>query len=240
MIVYVTSITEFPKNLLSHILTYYTARGVDKFIFGVYSGNPNTWKELEEAAKTYPIEIHEASGVWSTGEDSNFKNQIRMKLSPADWIIPADTDEFHTHPDYDTFPLLADAMEEEKADYTITWLIDRITEDGTIPSELLPIIPLTEQFPRTKLISKEIMKCYTGKTIMLRPRLEIYPGHHFLPPYKRYKAFSKNALTHHFKWYGNIREKEEVKIALYKSFDLPWYQEQLRLFEHLDKNEGRL
>jgi hypothetical protein len=241
MIVYVASVTGLPENLLPHILRHYQGLGVGKFIFGVYGGRLSAaWKELEEAGEWgYLIELHEIFDLWNPCIDGDFKNRIRIGLSVSDWILPADVDEFHIHLGYNTFLELAKVMEEDKADYVVSWLEDRIKEDGSIPVGILRNVPLLEQFPRKALISKEIMNCYTGKTIMLRPQVPISPGHHLRNYFQSYRAFGVEAVTYHFKWYGNLREREEIKADLYKRQNQPWYKEQLKLFQYLDVNGGR-
>lgn len=240
MIVYVSSVSEFPKNFLEHILSYYTSKGVDKFFFTVYSGKgSNAWKELEEAKKRYNVEFYSNHQNWSPYCDAQFKNFIRFTLEKTDFLIPADTDEFHYHPNFPSFPFLAAEMDKEGADYVKTELIDRITEDGSIPSEI-QTTPLTEQFPRTCFISKNIMKCYTVKMAMTRATVDIWSGHHILEAHKNLKPLSTEAKTDHYKWFGDVIAKETKKIMMYKSLNVEWYHEQERLYEHLASNGGKL
>lgn len=243
MIVYVTGVQSLPKHFLGNVLAHYTAQGIDKFVFFVYGGRDNTktWNELENECEFHNVELYEEHRHWNVALDSELKNELRKKLSPTDWIVPADFDEFHFHPDFDTFKLLAEAMDKEEAMYVSTLLIDRITEDGSIPMELFPSIPLVEQFPRSKPISKEVMGCYTKKVCMSKASLPILPGHHVMfYLHDKHKAFSNPAQTYHFKWFGNLREKEQIKIDMYKAQNAPWFKEQVKLFEYLDNNGGKL
>lgn len=239
MIVYMSSVSEFPKNLLNHILQYYTSKGVDKFYFTVYGGEGmSAWHELEFAAQSYNIEFHANDYPWSTSNDSDYKNVIRQTLSPDDWIIPADIDEFHWHPTFDNFKDLGRNM--GNFDFVRTTLVDRVTVDGHIPEGIEADVPLMEQFPINKFITRDIMGAYTTKMIMSRPNVVIGPGHHYLHMHRKLRRFKEDAVTFHFKWFGNIRNKERLKIQMYKNADTHWYVEQERLFKHLDQHSERL
>lgn len=241
MIIYVSSVIEFPKYLLNHILDYYSIRGINKFCFTVYGGkNAPAWKELKEASSNYNIQFDTNILEWTPYNDSEYKNIIRRTMNPEDFLLPADNDEFHWHPQYSTFTEMAEALKNENCDYIKTTLVDRIKLDGSIPHEILPNVPLFEQFPLSKNISGDIMKAYLVKMIMTRPYVEICPGHHILECHKKFKKLDVDAQTYHYKWFGDIREKETKKINMYKSLGLPWWEEQERLFNYLDTNNNSL
>lgn len=234
MIVYITSVYSLPKNLLGHVLNHYTAQGVDKFVFAVSC--KDAWNEIKAASKTHNIELHEETRPWWVNTDSDFKNEIRQTLSPDDWIVPADLDEFHFHRKFTSLKSLAESAQEY--DGVCSVLIDRITEDGSIPSEILPDVPLTLQFPRRSTISRDTIKCCVSKVCLLRQHIPIVSGHHYLPT--EYKRFPTNATTFHYKWFGNVREKEVAKMNEYLKRNEPWHVEMARLIDYLDKNNGKL
>ncbi len=233
-LIYVASIYHLPKYFLNHILNHYTIQGVDKFVFAVNC--KNAWNELYNASNNYNIELHKETKSWWVNNDSDFKNKIRKTLNNTDWIIPADLDEFHFHQDFKSLKNLANNIKDYDGIYST--LVDKITIDGTIPSELLPNVPLSIQFPKTSFIGKNIMTHSSNKILMCRPHIPIYGGHHYIS--NNYKIFSPNGTTFHYKWFGNVLERQKERMNEHLKQKSGWHIETQKLLNYLEETNGRL
>lgn len=233
-------IYESVTDLLPHFLKHYSSWGATKFYFGVYRGESNpVWNEIKEIGRGIDIELYHAGDkTLDCAIEGDFKNYIMSKLKKDEWIIPTDLDEFHTIDGFTSFQQLQDACELENADYVWSKFVDHIRPDGEIPMHIDPDISIWEQFPKKCNISHTIAKAYCRKLCMVKQSIPLKGGHHEVDP--GHTAFSKEANTHHFKWFGPLYDKEMEKLITYCKQKRPWLAEQARLLEFLNQHDGNL
>ena len=239
-------------ELLPHFLDHYKKFGVTNFVLGIWNGANNpVWDQIAQyndptirLCKSYDEPL-------SGAPEAAFANRIREELSPNDWYIPADLDEFHVVPGYDNVHDLIHDMDLFNTDFLRGTLVDRTTHDGSIPLHITPTPTIWEQFPNQTNITKSLLWACDEKISLARQSVKILEGHHWTEYFKWTEhcrdgyswlnyQFKKSSLTHHFKWFGNLLEKEETKLARYKNLGLGYYTENQRLVDHLKSHGGRL
>ncbi len=233
-------------NLLSHFLQHYYNLGVRNFYFGIHSGESNpVWNRIDSFNK-WGLEIKKWKSYdgpingWKEGDTAEFlRQQIQDK-----WYIPTDLDEFHDIGQYRCFQELVNDCEKEEADFVYGNMIDRITENGSIPLNIDPKIDINFQFPVKAKITRPLMGAWDGKVILSKQHFKLLDGHHFpvgfnTPDFKL-KVFSKVLKINHFKWFGKLKEKEEEKLESYREVGLGYYEENRKLLDYLEKYNDRL
>ena len=239
MIVTACNIFDKAKDLLPHYFNHYAKMGVERFYFGIY-GPPEThlWNEVREIGKGMDIQILpvQCNVGFDVGCDGDFKTKISKMVEG--WVIPTDLDEFHTIEGYTSFPTLCQDCETEGAEYVWSKIWDRTTKDWSIPPSIDPVTSIWEQFPCTCHLTNKVVQGYCRKLCMVKAGMNIYGGHHRV--YGPSKQFSKEAVTYHFKWFGQLLEREKRKLEIYTKFDFKWRGENERLIKHLEEHGGKL
>lgn len=234
------------RDLLPHFFRHYMGYGVNEFLFGIHSGKDNpVWKEIHElipsGAVAYLSESYRGP-ICGTKEGESL-NRLRTWARPG-WVIPTDLDEFHIPCDFSSFQQLEEACKAENAYYVSSTLCDYITPDGAIPPTIDPTIPISEQFPTNVNLTKNLLKALDRKVCLCHKRVPLMQGHHNPGNERTFdanlKAFSKTATTRHYKWFGNLWEKEEEKYRSYKELGYDYCEENRVLLEHLRSHNGKL
>lgn len=248
MIVTACNIFGRAKELLPHYFKHYSGLGIDRFYFGVYGEeNSHIWEEIRYFGKGLDVRISKmpTDKPFDVGLDAEFKTEIGNSIDG--WIVPTDLDEFHAVDGYSDFHQLAKDCESENADYVSSSFLDHITPDGSIPLTIDPTISIWEQFPRMERISATIFgdRSNTNKLCLSKTGIPFLKGHHFINGY--YTQFSKVGVTHHFKWFGELKQRELIKLAAntpYKSqipdYCYDWTLEHMRLINHIESHGGKL
>jgi hypothetical protein len=226
--------------LLHHFYKHYTEWGVSRFYWGVYSGRDNPhWDLLADCSKAYDaVLIPWMDGVFENNKDLAFFNHVRQQLGPDDWYVPHDTDEFVVVPGYRNLNDVVAACAKESASWVTSELVDRITMNGTIPPALTMEPSIWQQFPRIGTVTKRIQQSWTVKVALARSDIAVTSGHHKIVGSAI--PFKKTAQTHHFKWYGNLYEREAQKLLGYVQQKKPWITEIARLLTYMNLNDGRV
>ena len=230
------------ENLLPHFYKHYSERGIDRFCFGVYDGKKNpVWNTIEKMGKGLNVELHHyGDGGIDAAIEGNFKEKIRNTLAPNEWFIPADLDEFHTVDGYNTFQQLQEDCEAEDADHVMSRFCDHTTEDGSLLPKLDPNVPIWNQMSRTCNLSEQVLKACCTKFCMVKQNVRVEGGHHGIVDKDHHKRFSKWGVTHHFKWFGNLYEREKHKLSVHIQKGCVWRAEHIRLLAYLNAHGGKL
>jgi len=237
MIYAITSIT-YEYTLFHHWWKYYRSLGVEKFIVAV--GNfiiptlPQCFKQ--EFGHIEGLEIISISERFrATGYEGADKEEIRIKhISPKDWFIPADLDEFIQFPD--TLPNLIAQIQKDGSSHITGHFVDRITRSGKLTQDV-PDIFIWEQYPQEADISKDLVKCYCTKVVLVKGSVPLVPGNHFVLDGS--KCIKANCRIHHFKWRANLAKALKRRVYYYQQHNIEWIPESLRVLEYIEKN-GRI
>lgn len=183
---WVISNIHFDSGLLKPFLSYYRAKGVDRFALLSRSdlGNPG--------ADVICHRIHEEY-VSGTRDNELTSWWRRQHLTAHDWYIPADLDEFFWTPGFKSFKDLYGDWEIIPAKF-----FDRLAADGKIRD--LTDESLDAQFPLGGSIIKGLCGGCDDKVAMARGYVYTTSGHHYASGCRK-APFSM--FCHHFKFGGN-------------------------------------
>jgi hypothetical protein len=241
--VVICNIYKSVNDLLPHFLDHYFSYGVSQFSFGIHGGQSNpVWNEIHTRLPISISLFKSYDGDIDGRREGEGLNMLRIN-APSPWVIPADLDEFHIPP-FLNFKRLIEECEKEHADYVSSTLIDRISEDGTIPPSISSD-PINKQFPQHVDITGKILGASKVKICLSRQKFPINNGHHYLGEGSQSgiegtNPFSSEAVTNHYKWFGDLYAKELEKFKSYKSKGLSYHSENQKLMEYLTKHGGKL
>lgn len=242
MIYVICNIHNAVKDLLPHFLTHYSNLKVDSFIFGIRNGESNPmWKETNSICSNHPIQYHLTTaynGEIDGAEEYKSLDKMRRAFTrQGDWYVPTDLDEFHLMlPEISDYPQLVALCETRGVGSALNRLADRVKEDLSIPPSIDPNIPIYDQFPREIDLTQSVLGAFPEKIILARHDIEVWGGHHNSPA-TCHPIYGK---TLHFKWFGNLWEKEKEKYELYRRKGYPYSEENRKLLEWLTLHNGKL
>jgi hypothetical protein len=178
-------------GLLPFFLQYYRERGVDKFGIILHTKMP---LGLVPLSRYEDICIEETAEPYASGpRDNEWILWFRDRhLTANDWYIPADLDEFYWCPGLSNFKDFIGSW-----DYIPAKFYDRLSLDGRI-HDVLPNVPLDDQFPLGGSIVKLVNGGCEDKVAMARRGINVNSGHHYAPGLP--SSFSLSC--HHFKFCG--------------------------------------
>ena len=226
-------------DLLPHFYKHYMSLGITEFAFGVFDGERNPmWNHISEITPpSIRVNLMESySGSIEPNKERETWEKLNEKfISLNDWYVIADLDEFHVIPNVHSFDEAKLYCESEGSTYILGNLIDRFTEDGIIPPNINPTISIFDQFPKNTCFSQNTLHACTEKVCMAKQTEKIYVGHHFCSG----KQSSLVSHTYHFKWFGNLYEKEKEKWISYKESNYNFSKENeksMELFENTSQH----
>lgn len=233
---------EHDLRLLPHFLDYYTKMGIPpENIHIILQASEGSRPELEEATQILANYSIEPAELWIAPYTSdsmwNKRREIQQRYAKEnDWIISADTDEFHEFPEsLETFLRYCD---KKGVNCVQGVFIDRLSEDGKLKA-VEKDRSLFEQYPLQADVICTIRKNEEGSwkygTVnIMACRGNILPargGHHPISsgPHTTYLfgkqlaamrgitdpgvRFTMPLRVHHFKWREALTESLEKRLA---------------------------
>lgn len=228
------------EQLLPHFLKHYRMLEVNRFVFGIRRGRSNPAWSYISGLGANDIEMRETNpdpNSINGDVDSLFMNGIKDEL--GDWYVPADLDEFHAIEGGISFLEARRLCEEQGADFVNSRMVDRIAPGGAIPSSIKPTPDIHEQFPERKSITGDIMGGCTSKVCLAHSRVSLDSGHHKVVA-EGFSPAKFGGKTMHFKWFGDVVEREKIKYETRKRLNSLYKGEQEALFAHLVAFGGKL
>ena len=205
--------------LIDHFISYYKKVGANIFIANFsyrFPEDEENFKDfVNKTTKKYPEIIYNIGPhVLNDGVGVNRTKELLEIQNDIDYVIPADTDEFHDYKENNVL-LSIDYLEKNSFDVLSGHTLERISEDGSC-KEMLATQSIFEQFPRhnknlfvmpkISLIKKEYYK-FVGN------------GHHYIDK-KFIDEFgikiSNSGKTHHFRWSEKGKARMETWLRSYK------------------------
>lgn len=159
-----------------------------------------------------------------------YHDRLQQRFSSADWIMWADSDEFHDfHPDLAT---ALNVCEEAGSRVVLGEFIDRIAEDGRLIG-FRPGQSIWEQFPLGCHFSRDVMKADTQKVVCARADVGVMPGNHRPWPGQCVGVHRVMMSIHHFKWSDEVVERLKHRISPEWQRTHPWWRESERALDHI-------
>jgi len=149
-------------GLIRHFIDHYHRLGVDRFLLVLHAPpGDNRTPEVLEILQHYKAQPVETTTEFSTPRKLvRFNAILAQHCEPQDWVLYADTDEFHVYPK-PLHQLIAECR-QKGYEFIRGRLIDRVAVGG----ELRPItssIPIFEQFACVANITGDIRFGWEGK-----------------------------------------------------------------------------
>lgn len=208
---------DYDMDLAHEWVEHYRNFHFDKYVIWLHSPSSDIML-LNQAKRFFRIKGFE---VFDAGEVEFRAGKLRecvleayrQTLSPDDYLVTADSDEFQKVDNYREKILSHDLVMGE--------LIDRY--DDTLHNAL-PGIPLEQQFPHTGIVEREVFRSvpfevrvywpYVNKEKILASRADLpvaFGGSHMLLYMNRDIRYSAYHEVRHFTWRGTILERMSRK-----------------------------
>jgi hypothetical protein len=223
--------------LIDHFIKYYLNLKVDHFFINFNSKIPddNLEKIINYVSNKYSEYITfnigpNGDGIIEINEESNInmlKKLVDKNLSIGDYVIPADSDEFHEYPK-DLHEMI---QKLDKIDYLYGNTNERISENG----DIIPIqenIDIFKQFPKW---NNNLFCCPKISLIKAEHFNKTGVGHHYIN--NKYNLNGDRCtVTNHFRW--NLQGKKRIErwIEIFSSnkyigwSDIDKYKKMLDVF----------
>lgn len=228
-------------------MKYYLSLGVLKFLINFNYRFEESKAEFDDFIDYVKTSEYSQYILYNIGpnelgsnEQSNIgmlKTLVRQHTSENDYVIPADSDEFHqyAHPPQ-SLPDVITMMSTNNIAYMVGATCERISDDGSV----IPVqddLDLFNQFPKhnPKLFVMPKISIIQAKYYQY-----IGVGHHYIDK-KHVDTLSlvstRQGVTHHFRWnlQGKMRIENWIKLWTnegYKGWkDVSKYEKMLRVFE---------
>ena len=247
----VTISSEHDMLLIPHIVSHYKSLKIPPHQFLIIVHNKNgTAPELREAVDL----LHDLGvdnvlrwvGVYSSDDMNKKRHKIRAdaKVEKDDWVVHADSDQFHEFPLNDA-PLFLRVVEDLRYDAVYGYYIDRVSDDGTLRN-ITPTPSLAEQFPLACYVSTQVVQLNNQNEALNRPskilafkgRLSENRGGGMLAEEKDTCVYPGRLRSHHYKWVWPLIAKMELRAVVQK--DLTWHYQSTNVLDHLGKNDGKI
>lgn len=232
----------FSFPFLAHFISHYLGLGIkpDDFLLTLSSPqHDGDIKQVEEFLSAF--EIKPAKYLLGPYDcyrfyQSNF--ELMAQCSPEDWIVLIDFDELIEFPL--PLPLFVKELNAKRLNAATGFLVDRLAPNGEF-AEILPGIPIWEQFPLKLAITRDIVEGCHLKTCVFRNYLKASMGHHIIKHQKYSRPFPDLLKVHHFKWDSTLPKRIQRTRDQFRSNPgrYHWYHEVDNLMRHIDGSRLR-
>lgn len=161
--------------------------------------------------------------------------QKAVMLSPADWVLHADSDELlHELP---VLRRILAQMEQEGADHAVAWMADRLAPGGKLAglAGLHKVADLEAAFPVRAALTEKLARGCSYKVCVSRWP---FTGSIHTPQRGQNKKGSRRLTLEHFKWRTGLEDRLRKRVRDHHAASLHWGNESERLLAEL-KTYGR-
>lgn len=209
-IVQITLLERRRTVLLPFLLRHYKSQGVCLFdlILHVPPGEDYAQFEGEVEALASGIGVDTVLspyfGVYETRVARQHMDKRQAVHQSADWIVWADSDEFHYYPGG------LERILQTGADYVTGRLYDRFAPGGYL-ADTRPSIPLDWQFPLGAEFTSMVMRGDERKVAVAKPGVTLVPGQHVVVG-DSWRRSDQLVTVHHFKWDASVRNRLSERL----------------------------
>mmetsp|Transcript_46167 Transcript_46167/g.76924 ORF Transcript_46167/g.76924 Transcript_46167/m.76924 type:complete len:530 (-) Transcript_46167:313-1902(-) len=259
----------FRLDLVEHFLQHYQNLKISRsnMLLSVNVNHRVSSSQLLELVRT----VHKYSdyydvfvGNWSS-EALTFHQAHKLLAATRanDWIVTADSDEFHEVP-HGNYPQFLRECDHQRVNFVRGIFYDRVSRTGSL-AKLLPGKPLGAQFPMACQLFRGLPTGTPKKILAYKANLRINRGHHrlalcfffvfrgysFVSPFASCSSDTQLVLkpharilpVHHFKWMAGIEDAYRYKAARYNvslGLDKQIAKSYSEVLSHLSANNFRL
>jgi len=212
--------THYDKHLFNHFMKHYLNLGVYKICINInyrFEEDKTDYENFVEFVNSSEyinnlvITLGPNNDTVAEGVHCTIAKKSALALCDLneDFVIPADSDEFHKYPD--TLENLMIMMVKNNIDYLTGHTYEKVSQDGFCKN-VDSNIDIFEQFPNVN------NKLFVASKIgLIKSNIAdlLGVGHHYL---NNKKLTCKNGVqTHHFRWTLESKKRVENWIKLWKN-----------------------
>lgn len=212
------------QTLLPHFLRHYAALGVTHFHLAVREGT---------VLPDFPVPVSittSYAGPHDMMQDCTALRALQVQhVADDEWFFVLDGDEFARPP----FPLpevLAEA-DARGCTWVVARVVDRVAADGSLPP-VLPDSDLEALFPQRLLLTPLLLGGPLSKSVLVKGRTEITPGHHYCEGRVLDAAFEID----HYKWHAGVVERLRTRARLYRHVGYDWWVQSEAFLRHFEQH----
>lgn len=207
--------------ILPHFLEHAKHLGVNRVFININNGPLNP--EYERVSRIYgkhPMVslYYNGRGLYDTEDDARMLSSlIGMNEERGNWVMVADIDEFPIF-EGDSLQGFIEQADRSGVNHLFGELVDRVTQDGSIPKELSRDI--WNQFPIRCRLTAALGAC-SLKVVMMKAGTFIRGGHHHV----MIGTGLKCCTVEHFKWHTNVIDRILDRYEIEAARGYPWIKE---------------
>lgn len=217
-------------QILPHFLEHYSRLGIpiERMLFLV---NYNTAKKREEVEAVSPLDDMLALldtwgvdyrvwlGQYSAEAHLKLKLEILERVPIRDWIVMADSDEFHDYGGM-TAPQFLEKCTNQGANWVKGFFLDRVSENGRL-DEILPDPPIWLQFPLKCDVARRLAHGDPTKIAAFRGYWRSGVGNHgIIPPDVAQHYFGPTEPGEESPRYGLCGAEDLYPLTPYHKYNL--------------------
>ena len=244
-----------PLALIDHFVDHYRRLGVGEFLllFHAAPGDPRREpmrQRLEELGIEPALEIASYSAARKLG---HFRDLVRRRCSPQDWVVYADIDELQTYPV--ELPEFLEERERRRHRFVRGQMIDRLAVGGELV-EMRAGASIWDQFPERARLTASLTGGWDRKVCVARASLTLgdggahaidfglTPGLNYRLTHQWPRFGDRTIEIHHFKWDatlpGRVTEKLQAAAGDHDAAEGPAYIEEYRRLDRHLREHGRI
>ncbi len=239
MILIICTLEPYRIEWLPQFVQHYRHLGVERFLLTLQlePGAAHAEKEQHRnrfRQKLAELDIEEAY-YWEQAYDAmgmgkQHRRLQRQKVSPNDWVVWSDSDEFQVYPQ----PLrdIVAQCEAARVDFIRGAHIDRVAADFSL-AQFEPERAIWETFPQTFNVGAALAGAATSKVGLARGRIEVSDGNHFPVTNASLRTLRGWVQVHHFKWDATLIERLRYRLRPEWQAKCPWWVVSKRLVDYL-------
>lgn len=229
---------------LPQFVEHYRGLGVDRFLLTLHTSPALDPVETRRQRASFArcVEDLDAGVPRFVACHFNAMNILSHKLHlvaeharPGDWLVWTDSDEWQMHPR--PIPAMIDWACSLGCDYVPGVLVDRVATDRSL-APFDPARTAAATYPRTCMVSLNLLKTDIRKVTLARHDLRPTPGHHRPADRAAWRPFPRQVQVHHYKWDSTVRERLLARLRPEFKVVSPWWTESLRILDYLDARDG--
>lgn len=206
-------------DLLEQFLQHYRALGVGRFLLLINEYSAIQGVPVPTARDVEIMQIYSDNRGYGQALTGREHAAVQRRCQPDDLVIYADLDEFYEFPG--ELAVLADNIKARRCDYVRGKLLDRVTEDGSIPDGP-PTFQMSRDFPMGCAITTGITEVNGEKIMLCRAGMSMGNGHHsFARGQEAQKPYDAEGVAHHYKWRGDLLVRTRNLLAAYTAAGMP-------------------
>jgi hypothetical protein len=245
VIVLICTLEPYRIEWLPQFVKHYRHLGVERFLLTLQLEPGAAQAEKEQHRNRFrqtlaELDIEEAY-YWEQAYDAmgmgeQHRRLQAQKVSPNDWVVWSDSDEFQVYPQ----PLrdIIAQCEAARVDFIRGAFIDRVAADFSL-APFDPERAIWENFSQTFNVSAALAGADPRKVTLARGWIRVSDGNHFPLTNASLTTLRGWVQVHHFKWDATLIERLRYRLRPEWQAKCFWWVESKRLVDYFVAHGSR-